>query len=502
MRKILLQLLLVFSLGSFAQNYTVNPIPFQIYTANFPIQNTQDDFYSPVINLPFNFTFYGNTYNQLVISTNGFIDFRTTMAGTFSQWSFSTTIPDVNFPTKNSILGCYQDMDNRMSSLSSITSQTVGTAPYRKFVVFFNQNAHFQCNYITSSFQMVLYETSNFIDVQLIDKPVCPSWNGGRAVTGLINLDGTMAITPPGRNTGTWTAYHEGWRFKPVSSQNMSSTYDFIKCDVGNDGSETFNLTVAQNDINPSYPEGISFFETLMDAETFQNPLVSTDYTITQSHQLFASGNGAITVVNLSMVDCNADFDMDSVATADEDINADTNLANDDTDDDGLPNFTDNDDDGDMVLTSVEYVFTRSQLLDTDNDGIPNYLDQDDDGDGVLTINEDYNHNNNPADDDSNANGIADFLDQTVAVMGANFEDISFFKVYPNPAKDVLNIELDAIYSKVNYKLINMLGQVLLSKTGDFQQNISVTTSSLAKGNYLLQVQADHKTSNQMIIID
>jgi FKBP-type peptidyl-prolyl cis-trans isomerase FkpA len=46
-----------------------------------------------------------------------------------------------------------------------------------------------------------------------------------------------------------------------------------------------------------------------------------------------------------------------------------------------------------------------------DNDSFPNYLDNDDDGDGVLTINEDINHNGDPTDDDTNGNGIPNYLD-------------------------------------------------------------------------------------------
>ena len=48
---------------------------------------------------------------------------------------------------------------------------------------------------------------------------------------------------------------------------------------------------------------------------------------------------------------------------------------------------------------------------DTDGDGIPNYLDNDDDNDGILTIDEDANGNGNPVDDDTDGDGIPDYLD-------------------------------------------------------------------------------------------
>lgn len=48
---------------------------------------------------------------------------------------------------------------------------------------------------------------------------------------------------------------------------------------------------------------------------------------------------------------------------------------------------------------------------DTDNDGIPNYFDTDDDGDGILTKDEDANGNGDVTDDDTDGDGTPDYLD-------------------------------------------------------------------------------------------
>ena len=76
---VLLPLLFLSTKGN--AQYTVSAIPHQAYTlvSPTPLFNV-DDRNSPVITLPFNFTFYGNTYNQLVVSSNGYIDFRTNLA--------------------------------------------------------------------------------------------------------------------------------------------------------------------------------------------------------------------------------------------------------------------------------------------------------------------------------------------------------------------------------------------------------------------------------------
>jgi len=282
------------------------------------------------------------------------------------------------FPVKNVFLGAYHDMDNRNSE-GTITYAIIGNAPYRKLVVIFDNQSHYNCNNIKSTFQMVLYETLNIMDTQIIEKQDCSIWNSGNAVIGIIDQTGLLAVAPPNRNTAAWTAFHEGWRFqRPIST----SSYLFAKCDDDADGFVSFNLQVVQNDLSATNPTGISFYSNESDAVLQTNAFTNLNYTNStiDTEKIYANVNGEIKTVVLRVVACGNDYDLDSVATADEDLNADTNLANDDTDSDGIPNFIDNDDDGDMILTSVEYVFNRSAnsalaYLDTDNDGILNYLD-------------------------------------------------------------------------------------------------------------------------------
>lgn len=83
-----------------------------------------------------------------------------------------------------------------------------------------------------------------------------------------------------------------------------------------------------------------------------------------------------------------------------------------DSDGDGLPDYLDIDDDGDNVLTSLEFEITDGEvvLTDTDGDGIPNYLDTDDDNDGTLTFFEDLNGDNNPANDIQTGNTEPNYL--------------------------------------------------------------------------------------------
>ena len=75
------------------------------------------------------------------------------------------------------------------------------------------------------------------------------------------------------------------------------------------------------------------------------------------------------------------DSDADGIPSLLEDLNGDGNLNNDDTDEDGIPNYGDLDDDGDGVPTLEEISDENGMVLtpypDTDKDTIPDHLDPD-----------------------------------------------------------------------------------------------------------------------------
>lgn len=491
--------------GISQNNYSVTAIPFQPFTGTLAPLTTADDVYSPVVNLPFSFNFYGNTYNQIVVSTNGYIDFTTSLAGQESPWDINFQIPINLFPVKNSILGCFNDMNNNplQGGQGTISYGSYGTAPNRKFVVYFNNQPHYQCNssIALNSFQMILSEGANTVDVQIINRTPCTSWQQGKGVTGLINIDGTQGITPPGRNTGAWTASQEAWRFyRPGYYPN----YSFVRCDDNTDGLQVFDLSVAANDVSPANPTAISFFADMALTIPIPNPTAFTNFSNPQT--IYASGNGIVKSVVLSVIDCNIDVDNDAVATAAEDVNNDTNLANDDTDFDGMSNYLDNDDDGDLILTNIEYVFSKTNtqtinsILDTDNDGIPNYLDRDDDGDNVLTFLEDYNHDGNPANDDTNTNGTPDYLESSVA-LGVNpvTLDNNAIKVFPNPVTNVLNILNNTEDTNASIDIYSISG----ARVKSLKATESLTTipvSDLQSGLYFVKVTMNNQVGNYKFI--
>lgn len=201
-------------------SYGVTSIPYNPpypFNSGTPIFVGIDDIWTGIINLPFNFCFYGSNYSQIVVGSNGLISFDLTYANGYCPWSFTAAVPNATLPL-NSIFGVYHDIDP--SVCGNVRYAILGNYPCRTFVVSYDQVCHFDCNNLTSTTQIVLYETTNVIEVYVQNKPTCISWNDGNALIGIQDAAGTTGIAPPGRNTGPWSANNEAWRFTPNGPPN------------------------------------------------------------------------------------------------------------------------------------------------------------------------------------------------------------------------------------------------------------------------------------------
>lgn len=225
-------------------DYTVEAIE---YKPPFPfvggdlIPLTKDDHWSEVIDLGFDFCFYGKSYNKVLIGTNGMITFSVrghTENGLYAPDSSSGYLmdPNVQLPTNsanintipyvNSIFGVMQDLFPTNSPADySVNYQVLGTFPCRALVfniyhlgLFNKEKCPYDVNDIegtTQTSQIVLYEGTNIIEVYIKNRPTCTNFNEGLGVVGIQNATGTAAVVPPNRNVGSWAAANEAWRFVP-----------------------------------------------------------------------------------------------------------------------------------------------------------------------------------------------------------------------------------------------------------------------------------------------
>lgn len=207
--------------------YAVSTIPYAPpypYSTGTPILVNIDDTWSSVITLPFTFCFFGNSYTQIVAGSNGLITFDPSVAGGYCPWAFTTTIPNTTIPM-NAIYGVYHDIDPSVSG--TMYYAILGSYPCRTFVVNWNQIAMYSgsCNSMLATHQIVLYESTNVIEVYVQSAPLCSSWNSGDKLIGIQNSTGTVAYTPANRNTGAWSATNEAWRFTPNGTPNYNISW-------------------------------------------------------------------------------------------------------------------------------------------------------------------------------------------------------------------------------------------------------------------------------------
>ncbi|MEZ5045630.1 MAG: PKD domain-containing protein [Chitinophagaceae bacterium] len=216
-------------------SYSVNSISYNPYAwvgAN-NILVGQDDIWSGVVNLPFLFCFFGQKYNQVVIGANGQVGFDITQAGLGNAWASAGTVaPSSNAAMDNTIMAPYHDIDPSVFYAgSNITWDIYGTAPCRYMVISWDSIPMFSCNNIHASQQVVLFESTYLIDINIKEKPLCANWNTGTAHEGIQNANGTVAFMVPGRNGTQWTASNDSYRFTPAG-MNASTNYLYYWVDV------------------------------------------------------------------------------------------------------------------------------------------------------------------------------------------------------------------------------------------------------------------------------
>jgi uncharacterized repeat protein (TIGR01451 family) len=217
--KIFLRLLIILALFplwlSAQTTYSIGSIPYNPdpFATGTNTGLAQDDIWSGVVALPFSFCFADSTFDSILIGTNGIVTFDLTNANGYCSWPLGAPAPSQTYQNLSVMAPC-QDLNPSFGG--TIFYDVRGTAPYRRFIVSYNEVAMFSCTSTLFSEQVIFYETTNVIEVHIKDKPLCAAWNNGAAILG-IQVDTATAYIVPGYNYPTqWTATHESWRFTPV----------------------------------------------------------------------------------------------------------------------------------------------------------------------------------------------------------------------------------------------------------------------------------------------
>ena len=140
--------------------------------------------------LPFTFRYFGNDYNSINISTNGWVGLEGSNNSTTT--GMGVVLPNAAAPN-NVIHAITADLDFRSPTSSSLEYFYEGSSPDMKFVIRYNDIKFFGAAG-TANVEIILYQTTNEIEIHTSD---CSNTTLSKA-QGIENKTGTIAATVHG----------------------------------------------------------------------------------------------------------------------------------------------------------------------------------------------------------------------------------------------------------------------------------------------------------------
>lgn len=211
-------------------NYSHSTISYapENYNQGTVITFADDRFADAYTSIGFDFCYDGVIYQDVLVSSNGYIIFPGCYSahpfGTergpsdYSPYTIDAAAPNTTNAPVNAIMGTWQDIYPSSSSVDGvIRTRTTGASPNGLFTVKFFDVRMYDCTSQDYSGQIMLFETTENIEIHLGEKTVCSTFNGGYAIMGITDYTGTTAVIPGGYNHPTqWTVptgSPEGHRF-------------------------------------------------------------------------------------------------------------------------------------------------------------------------------------------------------------------------------------------------------------------------------------------------
>jgi hypothetical protein len=195
-------------------NYLVSSVPFAMEPIGAAVAAwdgvstfAYDDWLYGPFALPFTFNFFCNDFTSIYASSNGFASFN---AAAGSGCCSGQVLPTTWEPN-NVIAAGWEDLYPPGGGI--IRYWTNGVAPNRRFVIRWFGIPHFSGTspYFDCDMEVVLYETSNVIQINYVSMPS----DGGSHTSGIENGAGTIGFWPAGWNATSWTATNQSFRFTP-----------------------------------------------------------------------------------------------------------------------------------------------------------------------------------------------------------------------------------------------------------------------------------------------
>lgn len=195
------------------------------------LPTTDDILFTDYIDFGFSICFDGKPYTGGYVASNSSFVFdavpcwpnisssTNASGGAYTGYSISGAAPinGTSVP-RNAILAPWHDINPGSSAVVATTKiqyLITGTSPNRKVVISWEDIPMFSgaCEGIAASLassQVKLYEFDSSIEIHIKNKQVCATWNGGDAILGLHNYNGTKYIPPVAGNFVSYN-YPTNW---------------------------------------------------------------------------------------------------------------------------------------------------------------------------------------------------------------------------------------------------------------------------------------------------
>jgi hypothetical protein len=160
------------------------------------------------LGIGFNFTFFDTTYSLFKISSYGMISFDESFAG--GTLGYGMPIPSSD-PYNDLIAAAWCRLDPDQGG--TISYEMRGTSPNRRLIVNFDKVAT-RTGFGVVTTQIILYETSNLIEVHTTSLDKGALVNDGEVTQGVENAAGSTAYYYPGRVNDVFRLTNDAVRFK------------------------------------------------------------------------------------------------------------------------------------------------------------------------------------------------------------------------------------------------------------------------------------------------
>jgi len=122
-------------------------------------------------------------------------------------------------------------------------------------------------------------------------------------------------------------------------------------------------------------------------------------------------------------------------------------------------------------------------------------------GDGFFTLSDELGNELHRASNFGSAE-IVTIKKTTLSTNTNNLHSSNGYKIFPNPTTGSLNILFDSAFKKLNFKILDILGNALLSGQSNDKNILELDISNFNSGTYFIHIDKDGETSTQKIVLN